>query len=218
MNKKRNAPETVAEQSVGALERGANHHDYCTSGARCVSSFVAGATFLLRVMGSLVAVWAAAHSFLPMTALADSPEREPETVYMQVVEDDRITAQVPPPASGPLQVDVNEQDVAILARLLWSSPLENEDDKRRLCWLVFNRIDDESSLFGASIETVVIRREFPWYDRKAYLSETNTRIAAEELRRWNLYLIGAVKERYMDAGYLYAAFDGHNVTFKKTIR
>lgn len=154
----------------------------------------------------------------PVFSLADSPVWEPEIVEMRIVSaDEPLTVPVPAPASE-IRVDVSEADAEILAKLLWSSPLENEDDKRKLCWLVFNRIDDERyGLFGSTVDTVVIRREFTWYDRKAHVSETNIRIAREELRRWNLYLIGAVKERYMNGDYLYAAFEGHHVTFKKTI-
>ena len=68
-------------------------------------------------------------------------------------------------------------------------------------------------VFGASVDTVVIRREFTFYDAKAHLSDTNLRIANEELRRWSLYLIGAVKERLLPGEYVYAAFEGHSVRF-----
>lgn len=171
--------------------------------------FVAGATILLLTRAFL---------FPATAALADTPVWEPEIVDMHIVSaDDSLTVPVPAPASE-IRVDISEADAEILAKLLWSSPLENEDDKRQLCWLVFNRIDDERyGLFGSTVDTVVIRREFTWYDRKAHVSDTNIRIAREELRRWQLYLIGAVKERLLDADYLYAAFEGHHVTFKKTI-
>lgn len=150
-------------------------------------------------------------------ARAVTPDWEPETVYMQIVSAGELTTEPVPAPASEIQVPVNEKDAEILARLLWSSPLTNEDEKRGLCWLVFNRIDDERlGLFGSTIESVVIRREFTFYDSKAYLSETNLRIAREELRRWNLYLIGAVKERYLDADYLYAAFTGHHVEFKRS--
>ena len=109
---------------------------------------------------------------------------------------------------------VDQKDAEILARLLWSSPLTNENDKRRLCWLIFNRVDDERlGVFGASVDTVVIRREFTFYDAKAHLSDTNLRIANEELRRWSLYLLGAVRERLLPAEYVYAGFEGHSVRF-----
>lgn len=175
------------------------------------TSIVAGATILLLTRVFTFLSPAAA-------ALADQPEREPETYFFGIVDEfDHENAPVPPPASE-IRVDISEADAEILAKLLWSSPLTNEDDKRKLCWLVFNRIDDERyGLFGSTVDTVVIRREFTWYDRKAHVSETNIRIAREELRRWNLYLIGAVKERLLDADYLYAAFSGHHVTFKQTI-
>jgi hypothetical protein len=197
MRTKRNAPVTVD----------AMHRGECGVGTTChyITRFVASAILLSSVL------------FLsPVSADADSPGWEPETVSFGIVEAGPVQTPVPSPASG-IDVNVSETDVEILARLLWSSPLTNETDKRNLCWLVFNRIDDETyGLFGSTIETVVIRREFTFYDSKAYLSETNLRIAREELRRWNLYLIGAVKERLLDADYLYAAFNGHHVEFKKS--
>lgn len=143
--------------------------------------------------------------------------REPETVWMGMVGACVQTAPEPAP-SGPLNVEISEADAEILARLLWSSPLTNENDKRRLCWLVFNRIDDERfGLFGSTVDTVVIRREFEWYDRKAYISDTNIRIAREELRRWQLYLIGAVKERLLPVEYVFASFEGRHIYFYSEI-
>ena len=187
------------------------------------SSFVAGGkTPLLRraVAGALLAVvWAAAVSFHPLTeALADSPAWEPETVYFGIVDGcEAECTPVPAPASE-IDVPVDQEDAEILARLLWSSPLTNEDDKRLLCWIVFNRVDDERlGVFGATIGSVVIRREFTFYQKDAFLSDTNLRIAKEELRRWQLYLIGAVKERLLPAEYVYTSFSGHKVQFYSEI-
>lgn len=167
--------------------------------------FVAGATILLLTRAFL---------FPATAALADQPVWEPEIVDMRIVSaDDSLTVPVPAPASE-IRVDVSEADAEILAKLLWSSPLTNEDEKRQLCWLVFNRIDDERyGLFGSTVDTVVIRREFTFYDAKAHLSDTNLRIAREELRRWSLYLLGAVKERLLPQEYVFASFSGHSVRF-----
>lgn len=198
MKRKERTP--AAGQQIGSQGR--------TPRRNYTKCFVAGATILLT-QGLFLS---------PVSARADSPVWEPEIVEMRIVSaDEPLTVPVPAPASE-IRVDISEADAEILAKLLWSSPLENEDDKRMLCWLVFNRVDDERyGLFGSTVDTVVIRKEFTWYDRKAHVSDTNIRIAREELRRWNLYLIGAVKERLLDADYLYAAFEGHHVTFKKTI-
>ena len=102
-----------------------------------------------------------------------------------------------------------EDDVELLARLLWSSPLRNEDAKRQLVWCVLNRVDDERSMFPATIKENVTRREFTFYDRKAYLSETNLRIAREELQRWTRVLSG-IEERPVPEGYVYLRFAGDN--------
>lgn len=216
MRNKKSAP-AIAATIRRSMKDGGISRGYSTTRGSARSRLVAGGmTPVLRraAAGALLAAWAAA-SFHPATeALADSPAREPETVYFGIVDGcEAEYTPVPAPASG-IEVPVDQEDAEILARLLWSSPLTNEDDKRLLCWCVFNRVDDERlGVFGATIDSVVIRREFTFYDAKAYLSETNLRIAKEELRRWRLYLIGAVKERLLPGEYVYAAFEGHHVNF-----
>lgn len=193
-------------------------HEYSSTAGNGTSS-----VGLFRILSrpaatALAAVLLGASFAIPSSGQASANgDREPETVWMGMVGAYTQTAPVPAP-SGPLNVEISEADAEILARLLWSSPLTNEDDKRRLCWLVFNRIDDERfGLFGSTVDTVVIRREFNWYDRKAYISDTNLRIAREELRRWRLYLIGAVKERLLPAEYVFASFEGRHIYFYSEI-
>ena len=107
--------------------------------------------------------------------------------------------------------DLNTADVELLARLLWSSPLENEDYKRQLLWVVFNRVDDERlGLFGRTIDTVVIKQEFGFLDKKAHLSEANLRIAKEEMNRWMSYLDGNYVEIPIPRSAVYARFTGTN--------
>lgn len=197
---------------------GGNPFAYLTTRGSARSSIVAGGmTPVLRraAQGALFAVLVGAASFHPFAeALADSPAWEPETVTFRVVEGCGPEVAPPPAPASEIDVPVDQKDAEILARLLWSSPLTNENDKRRLCWLIFNRVDDERlGVFGASVDTVVIRREFTFYDAKAHLSDTNLRIANEELRRWILYLLGAVRERLLPAEYVYAGFEGHSVRF-----
>lgn len=103
----------------------------------------------------------------------------------------------------------DESDVELLARLLWSSPLRNEDAKRQLIWCVLNRVDDERPIFASTIAGNVNRKEFTFYDRKAYLSETNLRVAREELERWTRVLSG-IEERPVPEGYVYLRFAGDN--------
>ena len=173
-----------------------------------ITRFVAGATSFLLASGLF--------SFSPdaCRSLADA-ERGPETVTFGIVAADPGADPIPAPHPIEWGFTISEEDVEILARLLWSSPLRNEDRKRELCWLVFNRCDDESPLFDYTIKGNVNRTEFTFYDRKAYLSETNLRIAREELTRWNVWLLGVPVERPLPEGYLYANFNGHDVTFLK---
>lgn len=103
---------------------------------------------------------------------------------------------------------LDQEEVNILARLLWSSPLAHEDYKRQLCWVVFNRIEDEGPLFGRTIDQVVIPEEFSFYDRRAHVSETNERIAREELNRWLSSLDGGYVERPIPREGLYIRFVG----------
>ena len=153
-------------------------------------------------------------AFLPvLSAIADGTG-EPETVFFSLVASS-VEQAAPAPSPRPWRPEADENDAEILARLLWSSPLTNEDDKRKLCWLVFNRIDDESLLFGMTVSDVVIRREFTFYDCKAHLSETNLRIARDELSRWTASLMGIPVERPLEPEYLYLRFDGHKVMFLK---
>lgn len=106
--------------------------------------------------------------------------------------------------------DLKQSDIDLLARLLWSSPLENEDYKRQLLWIVFNRVDDErSGLFGRTIDTVVIQSEFAFFDKKAHLSETNLRIAREEMNRWLSFLDGNYVEIPIPRDAVYARFKGN---------
>lgn len=227
MNGQKMIPEGKQPSRIGAIDENVSlrpinrsDHNYSSTAGNGTSS-----VGLFRILSrptatALAAVLLGVAFAFPSSGQASANgDWEPETVYMGIVSagDPRQTAPEPAPG-GSLNVEISEADAEILARLLWSSPLTNEDDKRRLCWLVFNRIDDERfGLFGSTVYTVVIRREFEWYDRKSYISDTNIRIAREELRRWKLYLIGAVKERLLPAEYVFASFEGRHICFYSEI-
>ena len=142
-------------------------------------------------------------------------EWEPETVCFRMAEQAHIgpvavvTAGAVPAARQLVPQEWDESDVELLARLLWSSPLRNEDAKRQLVWVVLNRVDDERPMFARTIAGNVTRKEFTFFDRRAYLSETNLRIAREELERWTLVLSG-IEERPVPEGYVYIRFAGDN--------
>lgn len=140
-------------------------------------------------------------------------EWEPETVSFTMVSEAHIgpvavvTAGAVPAARQLVPQEWDESDVELLARLLWSSPLRNEDAKRQLVWCVLNRVDDERPMFARTIAGNVTRKEFTFFDRRAYLSETNLRIAREELTRWTRVLSG-IEERPVPEGYVYLRFAG----------
>ena len=151
-------------------------------------------------------------SLFPMMALADAPEPTPTP---QIVEFQLAPTPTPTPPDFVYEFQeeitehtLDQEEVNILARLLWSSPLAHEDYKRQLCWVVFNRIEDEGPLFGRTISQVVIPEEFAFYDRHAHVSETNKRIAREELNRWLSSLDGGYVERPIPREGLYIRFAG----------
>ena len=131
-----------------------------------------------------------------------------EVMLWAVEEKERPAAAV---KSDPIDLSAwrewTDADAEILAKLLWSSPLRNEDEKRRLVWVVLNRVDDEGPLFDRTIAGNVNRQEFTFFDRKAHVSETNMRIAREELDRWTRVLVG-IEARPVPAAYVYIRFSG----------
>ena len=149
---------------------------------------------------------------IPTIALADEPKPTPTP---QIVEFQLAPTPTPTPPDFVYEFqeeitehDLDQEEVNILARLLWSSPLAHEDYKRQLCWVVFNRIEDEGPLFGRTIDQVVIPEEFAFYDRHAHVSETNERIAREELNRWLSSLDGGYVNRPIPREGLYIRFAG----------
>lgn len=146
-------------------------------------------------------------------------EWEPETVTFAIagvahISPEEYAEAVGTRAASPavrqlVPAEWDESDVELLARLLWSSPLRNEEAKRQLVWCVLNRVDDERLIFASTIAGNVTRKEFTFFDRRAYLSETNLRIAREELERWTRVLSG-IEERPVPEGYVYLRFAGDN--------
>lgn len=105
---------------------------------------------------------------------------------------------------------VKEKEVDILARLLWSSPLRSRAAKETLLWVVLNRVDDISGAFGNTIETVVIKSEFTFYDRKAHLSDKNKEIATDIMQKWKAEKDGYYIGRRVPRDALYIRFEGEN--------
>lgn len=109
---------------------------------------------------------------------------EPQTVYLSMVE--RTGAAEPVifvrDYAAPVTHDLPKEEVELLAKLLWSSPLRDERQKKALCWVALNRIGVYP--YGDSLTEVINRTEFTFYDRKAHISEVNERIATEALNAY----------------------------------
>lgn len=111
---------------------------------------------------------------------------------IEVVEIVMIPTPTPtPPPDPPVetkQYDHDPEDIELLARFLWISPLRDKEAKKTLLWVVFNRVDDKSDLFGDSLETVITTTEFKWYNPRekieSYRLEENRQIAREAMDEW----------------------------------
>jgi hypothetical protein len=78
---------------------------------------------------------------------------------------------------------LNDRDVEKMARLLWSSPLRSEEEKKNLVWVVMNRAA-YGDPFGSSIQDCINVHEFSFFDSHAHRSEENLRIARESMNEW----------------------------------
>ena len=109
---------------------------------------------------------------------------EPQEFYFQMVETERPDPSAIPTLAWaePVAHQLDEEEVKILARLLWSSPLREERQKKALAWVAVNRIGVHP--FGSTLKSVVTKNEFTFYDRKAHVSEENVRIATEVLNAY----------------------------------
>lgn len=108
------------------------------------------------------------------------------------------------------EYQLNETDVNTLAEFLWKSPLRSEEEKVKLLWVVFNRIDDNSGKFGNTIEEVVRnKKEFSFMESHRFtLSEDNLRIAKHELNRWYSKKDGLCIGHHVKWSGVYCGFKG----------
>lgn len=164
-----------------------------------------------KVAGALAAI---AVLFLIASPVSMADEEEVTEDGVQIVEIRMVQKELPPPPPEPpieTKSFVHDQEeIEILARLLWSSPLRAEEAKKTLLWVVMNRVNDESDTFGDSIKTVVTKSEFSFYDRHAHLSETNVRIAQQVLDEWQSEQYGFYVGRHVPANGVYIRFIGEN--------
>lgn len=110
-----------------------------------------------------------------------APVIEPEVVSFQMIEAPR-----PEPLllswDEPVEHSLNDEDVKLLAKLLWSSPLREERQKKALAWVAVNRMGVYP--FGSTLQSVITKSEFTFYNKRAHVSEENTRIAKEVLNAY----------------------------------
>lgn len=113
-----------------------------------------------------------------------APAVEPQVYYFQMVETQRPDPTTVPVLAWDEPVDhqLNEEEVILIAKLLWSSPLREERQKKALAWVAVNRIGVYP--FGSTLQSVVTKSEFTFYDRKAHVSQENRRIATEVLNAY----------------------------------
>lgn len=140
-------------------------------------------------------------------------EEEIQVVEIKLATQELPPPPPPPPPAPPIETKTfthDREDLEILARLLWSSPLRDEEAKRTLLWVVMNRVSDQSGQFGDTIKTVVTKHEFSFYDRHAHLSETNLRIAQEVMDEWLSDEYGFYIGRHVPKNGLYIRFVGEN--------
>ena len=136
---------------------------------------------------------------------------------IQIVDIQMLPQVTPPPPPEPeietRHFEHDPEDIELLARFLWISPLRGEEQKKTLLWVVFNRVDDTSGAFGDTLETVITQREFRWYDPDAKIKsedlETNRRIAREAMDEWVSEDHGFYVGRHVPKCGVYQEFTGY---------
>lgn len=118
----------------------------------------------------------------------------------------------PAPIPDPRPVVIREHeldpdDVEVLARLLWSSPLRYEGYKKGLVWTVMNRAV-YGEPFGSSIRECVNKHEFAFYDSHAHRSAENIRIVKEAMNEWYSRKEGENVGKVVPVTAYYIRFDG----------
>lgn len=135
---------------------------------------------------ALGAIVSACHSTPVISAVAEEVQEpdEVETFYFQMIEkqSDYVAPVLTKLYVEPQEHNLDEAEVKLLARLLWSSPLREERQKKALAWVAINRIG--VSPYGNTLSEVINRTEFTFLDKKAHVSEENKRIATDVLNAY----------------------------------
>ena len=106
----------------------------------------------------------------------------------EVVELKMVPEEVPEAIPDPRPVivtehDLNEKEVEKLARLLWSSPLRDEAEKKKLVYVVLNRAS-HGEPFADTVAGCINQHEFRFFDPHAHRSEENLRIVRQAWNEW----------------------------------
>ena len=132
----------------------------------------------LALMGALMVVTFAG------TALAAHGEGKiPEVVELHMIKTEEPEALPDPRPVVINSYQLNDKDVEKLARLLWSSPLRDEDQKKLLVYVVMNRAA-HGEPFKDTISGNINTHEFSFFDNHAHRSEENLRIVREAMNEW----------------------------------
>lgn len=107
----------------------------------------------------------------------------PEVVELVMVKEETPEALPDPRPVVVTEHQLDEQNVEKLARLLWSSPLRDEDQKKLLVYVVMNR-SAYGEPFKTSISANINTHEFSFFDAHAHRSEENLRIVKEAMNEW----------------------------------
>ena len=107
----------------------------------------------------------------------------PEVVELHVVQTEQPEALPDPRPVLVTEHDISDKDVEKLARLLWSSPLRDETEKKKLVYVVMNRAA-YGEPFADTISGCINIREFSFFDAHAHRSEENKRIVREAMNEW----------------------------------
>lgn len=134
-------------------------------------------------MRKLIVIAAIVCMMIPMISLADDPE------VIDLVPVPEVIPAAEPAPEDPRPVEIrehalNEKDVERVARLIWGSPARRKESKILIVWCVMNRLNDQSGMFGSTIEEVVTKNEFSWFSVHDHRSAENLQLVRDTMNQW----------------------------------
>lgn len=114
----------------------------------------------------------------------------------------------PPPTPTPkvIQYRQDAAEVEALARWFYGSCYQTGDldGKRKGAWHLWNRVIDDSGVFPDTlIEVIKQGDEYPFYDKRAPITDENRILATEMLNRFSMEMNGKYAGRSLPIGYVY---------------